>query len=453
MVFPENTTTKVVVEGKEILRTVPRQRLFPQFSKLGNYSITFQSFRDGPPIKIKNFAKSVYEKFPLVNEIQFVSNGKFKIKTNSLATANEIILNEGFRSLYKINVPYDLCEVKGVVPIGSEYSEKELFDYVEVKHKPEYGIIEYIDEMTILEVRRLSRRCPDSIDPKRRVDIDKVVLTFSGSILPSHVKIDGIVYPVSSYTEPVLQCYKCFRYKHTTKACNKTKLLCRNCSKSHPTNDKINSDCTSPEYCINCKGPHSSLNKSCPFFMKIKKANEEKSKKQQPKKSGFSSFFSHEAFPPLGIHKQKKKRITEQGPPSLTDPPPPKKYIFNTQDSEISDAESFTSVLYSSANETPITEPQDSIIDESQRPVETSNSVATISPEIILPLVRDSSMDSDTLSPLVGGESSPMVEQTKELSEPDFTGFESCNNQTQVSTESEFPLGQQNKFHPEFNNV
>lgn len=440
MVFPLSTATKLVVEGKEIYRYVPRQRFYPEFSKLDNYVVYFQSNRDGPKIKIRNLAKNIYEKFPLVSEIQFVNNGKFKIKTNSLSTANEIISNKEFQSLYKINVPFDLCEVKGVAPIPCEYSEEELFNFVGIKHKPEFGVIDYIDDMSVLEVRRLTKRSPSSSDPKNRIDIDKVVLTFSGSVLPSHVKIDGIVYPISSYTEPVLQCYKCFRFKHTTKACNTTKLLCRKCSKSHSSNDdKIHSNCNSSEFCTNCKGPHPPLSRNCPLFTKLKKANEEKSKKQQPKKTGFSSFFSHEAFPPLGTNKQKKKRFEDQGPPSITDPPPSKRSTSNTQNTELSDAssESFSSTTSTPGNQTTLIHTESQTISETNNPVD-----------------KESSQEILTLSPPDVPPSAVEEEESLELPEAPFTGFDGCNDfqvQTDNSTQNLFPLGQRNIFDPKFN--
>lgn len=189
MVFPENTK-KEVIDGKEVITFLPRKRLYPSFAN-NNVFIIFVQAKIGGSLKIRNFAKTIYSKFPLVNEIQFVNNSKLKILTDSLKTANDIISDENFRSIYNINVPFDLCEVKGVAALPLEYSEEELFNYVGIKHKPEFGIIEHIDHISILEVRRLSTR--SSNDPKIRVELNKAVLTFSGTVLPSHVKMDGIL--------------------------------------------------------------------------------------------------------------------------------------------------------------------------------------------------------------------------------------------------------------------
>lgn len=187
-----------------------------------------------------------------VDEIQFINKSKLKLITPSLETANKILESKEFNTLYKLNVPYDLCEVRGVVEIPHEYAESEIFQYLNIKHKIEYGHINHINDIKVVEVRRLSRR--NNNNPPTRVDIDKVVVTFNGTILPSHVELDGLVYPVKSYVEPVLQCYKCFRFRHSTKVCQKTQTLCRRCAKTHPTSDQeLPHGCDLPEYCVNCE--------------------------------------------------------------------------------------------------------------------------------------------------------------------------------------------------------
>lgn len=290
--------------------------------------------RDGPPIKFKGLAKKVLNKYPLVEEILFVNNNKLKVITKSLTTANNLIQDEEFCSFFKINVPFDLCEVRGVASIPVDYSEKEVYKYTNVKHKPEFCFIDHFNRMSIIEVKRNTRAVSNNDNTKSRVPVNSVVITFPGTILPSHVELDGLI---KSFVEPVLQCYKCFRFKHTTKACKKTRMLCRRCSKAH---DNLNTACSSPEVCINCKGPHSSLNKNCPHYVKIKKANDEKARQNQPKKA-FSSPFSLEAFPALGsrLRVGKKKPYThDDGPSSLNDPPPNKRFITDSKAENASDS-------------------------------------------------------------------------------------------------------------------
>lgn len=326
MVFPENATTQVVIDGKETIRIIPRPRMYPEFSSESIFYVFLQTKMYGSAMKFRGLAKKMLDKFPLVDEILSLNNSKLKIITKSLKTANTIIKDEELRSLYRVNVPFDLCEVKGVVGIPVDYSEKEIFDYTNIKHKAEFGFIEHLEKLSVLEVRRNMRTVTDKESgAKSRVDVNSVVITFPGTILPSHVELDGLVYPVKSFIEPVLQCYKCFKFKHTTKSCRKKNMLCRKCSKAH---ENITESCNSTEFCVNCKGQHSSLNKNCPHYIKIKKANDEKAKKGQPKKS-FSSPFTLDFFPPLGArkHSQKKKASPplEGGPSSLNDPPPNKR--------------------------------------------------------------------------------------------------------------------------------
>lgn len=74
---------------------------------------------------------------------------------------------------------------------------------------------------------------------------------------------------------------------------------------------------------------NSSLSRNCPQYTKIKKTNDEKAKKLQPKINGFANFFNPESFPPIGSRKQKNKKPPSQndGPPSLNGPPPLKRMI------------------------------------------------------------------------------------------------------------------------------
>lgn len=62
--------------------------------------------------------KIIYQKYPVLNSI------KLKIICNSLQTANKMLSDNDLNSLCKLNVPFDQCEVKGVAPITSDYSEK-----------------------------------------------------------------------------------------------------------------------------------------------------------------------------------------------------------------------------------------------------------------------------------------------------------------------------------------
>lgn len=337
MVFPENVEVKIDKEGKELTLVKPRQRFFPEFSENSCFHIYIQPFKEGPAIKIKNIGKKVYDKYPDIDEIQFINSNKLKIVSNSLQTANKILADKDLSSMYKLNIPFDQCEVKGVVPLTVDYNEKEIFENLIIKHKPEYGVINHLSKIQVLEVKRLTRMITIN-NERSRIPCDSVCVTFSGTVLPSHVSMDGIIYPIKSFREPVLQCFKCLRYRHTTKSCKKTNALCRRCSKKH---DNLNeSNCALQEFCLNCKGNHSPTNKKCPVFQKLKKLNDDKANKIQPKLNNFTGFFSFEAFPPLGTRKGTKKKSSSTlnqsstyGPLSLTDPPPVKK-MSRTENTE-----------------------------------------------------------------------------------------------------------------------
>lgn len=312
MVFPTSEFFDVMVNGKEEKRPRARIRQFPETSNLNFYNIFIQNYKGDPPLKIKKLAKMVYDLYPKVCEILFVNRNKLKIITEDLNTANLLLKDKQFIDAYRVSVNFDDVETKGVVGIpfedddGSSISEETIFNNCQIKHKPEFGFIPNIEEIKIVEVKRFIKFSKE----KQQTPLNRVMLTFTGKALPSHVLIDNIMFPVMSYKEPVLQCFKCFRYKHSTKACNKTQAVCRRCAKHHSVSaGNAPADCNDEPRCVNCRGNHASNDRSCPVFRTLKAKNDEKAAIYQPKAG---MFLPVEHFPPLGSRKPKNSTKTVQ---------------------------------------------------------------------------------------------------------------------------------------------
>lgn len=61
---------------------------------------------------------------------------------------------------------------------------------------------------------------------------------------------------------PIRMCYCCGEFGHTSKFCTREEK-CLVCAGSHSRNPK----CEAPFSCINCKGPHKTLDRRCPIYL------------------------------------------------------------------------------------------------------------------------------------------------------------------------------------------
>lgn len=78
----------------------------------------------------------------------------------------------------------------------------------------------------------------------------------------------GCRFQVWKNTFPVTQCSGCWKFGHFLKFCPVKKLLCPKCGGEHNNCEK------SDIKCLNCKGNHLVLDKTCPLFLKEKAIKE-----------------------------------------------------------------------------------------------------------------------------------------------------------------------------------
>lgn len=138
-----------------------------------------------------------------------------------------------------------------------------------------YGIIKGIDlgieEKEILEnitssceitfMKRLKRLDTDG----KWIDSETFKVIFKSDKLPQYVYGYGCRFKVDTFRFPVTQCSGCWKFGHQIKFCPNKNILCPKCGDKHD-------NCATVEYkCINCKGDHMALDKSCPIFLKEKK--------------------------------------------------------------------------------------------------------------------------------------------------------------------------------------
>ena len=256
---------------------VPRARKYVA-GTLPPYAVIIQS-RSNNPLPFVKLGKALYDQYATI-ETYFISRKKIKIITTDMSVANAIAADEKLNTDYSTFIPSELCEVKGVCPIPAEYQENEVFDHAFPKNMQIFGNVS--DNCVISEVKRFSRN--DPAKPGVRYNIDSILICFTGNVLPSHVSLDSVNYPVNPYREKILQCRKCWHFGHTERVCSRVQKLCNICGAVH--NDE--SECINEPKCINCKGNHSASSFLCPTFKKIKQTKNEKANSLKPKPISFT---------------------------------------------------------------------------------------------------------------------------------------------------------------------
>lgn len=157
---------------------------------------------------------------------------------------NKEIEDKGYRcqSTKELNLSYGVIK-----QIDLETEEKEISETLE-------------SEYEIISVRRLKRLS----DTGSWVNSETVRLCFKSPKLPSYVNIYGSRLTVEPYVFPVTQCSGCWKFGHQLRSCPRKEKVCPKCGGTHENCE------TNIFMCINCKGPHMALNKSCPVYIKEK---------------------------------------------------------------------------------------------------------------------------------------------------------------------------------------
>ncbi|KAF9416925.1 hypothetical protein HW555_005841 [Spodoptera exigua] len=224
----ENTNTNISVSDK-IIVCVTSNDILPK------------------PFGMAKLLKS--ENIEGILKIQYKNPYKISIQFEKRKDAENLMSCSKFQSLNyrcqfidEINLSYGL-----VKQIDLEIEEKEFLVSIEC-------------EKELVSVKRLKRQS----DSGEWIQSETMRICFKSSILPPYILIYGCRFKVEPYTFPVSQCSGCWRFGHLIKSCPTKKIMCPKCGGNH-------GNCETEVFkCINCKGPHMSLNKSCPIFIKEK---------------------------------------------------------------------------------------------------------------------------------------------------------------------------------------
>ena len=178
----------------------------------GPYTV-FVRKKDVPidPLKIQKF---VYKNYKSCSKAFCVNEQKLKFEFTDVNEANEIVYDLNLMD-YKVNVPADSVEVRGVINIIATVDIKNFCNSANGGFQNPN-----IPKVKILDAFRFT--APGTSNP-----INKVKITFEGTVLPDHIILDQhLIIRVRPYYPKPLFCEKCLAYNHTKLYCSKFQQKC-----------------------------------------------------------------------------------------------------------------------------------------------------------------------------------------------------------------------------------
>lgn len=113
----------------------------------------------------------------------------------------------------------------------------------------------------------------------KEIRTKNVILTFSGTSLPTAVKAAYLYLRVRPYIPNPRRCFRCQRFGHGSQSC-RGNPTCVKCGQS----EHDDAECTNTLNCVNCKGPHAAYSRACPEWKKEKDILTLKTKENIPYK-------------------------------------------------------------------------------------------------------------------------------------------------------------------------
>lgn len=293
MVYPEGPE---VTFSDGVKMNIRRPSYYNEEIKLNNYNVYI--IANSGNLNSVRVSKEIIKSYKDEVEIILLNKSKLQVSCKTAAVANKIIKKTLASKDLNFYIPQQKVEVKGRIYMPKDISEKSAFEGMIVKNR----ISTFAPLPTIVEVYRVPyfEKDPQSNEVKK-IDSDFMLVSFCGSHIPTHVLFENaLLIPVQAYFEPILQCKSCWFFGHSKRAC-RGKPKCVTCGLTH------SDECTTPSFCVNCKGNHCNNFKKCPEFLKRKELAKAKALKTVPsgiivsQASAPASFniFSQTSFPEI----------------------------------------------------------------------------------------------------------------------------------------------------------
>lgn len=241
-------------------RKINHIRNYPENSGNVSFAVFLESIKEEEKLGNKSpiYMNNIFSRYIKgVKQIKRINANKYAAIFDNAKNANALLNNTNFLKIHEMKayIPASIAESIGVIRfVPTDLSNKHLFNKL-------------VSSQEILGVRRFMKKTGEGILPLQTVSV-----TFAGNILPEYVTYELCALRVEPYIRPVIQCFKCLNFGHMSKFCKKM-TVCSICGQSHSYKECENID---NPFCVNCKGNHVALSKSCPIKMKKIEENKQK---------------------------------------------------------------------------------------------------------------------------------------------------------------------------------
>lgn len=185
-------------------------------------------------------------------DIKSIGINRVKVILKTYIAANKLVTCDSIKNNNLVAyIPRFFTQKKGVIKMVDTYfSEEYLKSAIQ-------------SDIEVVSVKRMERRVVNDRGESSFVPRQVIIVTFLGSNLPTDVQINLTNFPVEPYVHPVVQCFSCMRYGHTSKMCKGTRR-CRGCGGDHQSDE-----CDGELCCIYCNSKeHNATSRVCPEFKK-----------------------------------------------------------------------------------------------------------------------------------------------------------------------------------------
>ena len=208
------------------------------------------------------------DRFGKILRCDRLRDGSIEVEFASAADASKAVKATSFTfSVREGGHKRDVSIPISVTPHKTKNTTKGIVNCFDLKDVENEDIVDGLAFYGVVEARRiLSRRGGVS------VPTNNIVLTFSGTELPSHITVGYVRVKVRTFIPNPMRCFRCQRFGHTRTSC-RGKPTCSKCSST----DHIDDECGSHTLkCVNCgddQTPHASYDRSCPAYAREKEIN------------------------------------------------------------------------------------------------------------------------------------------------------------------------------------
>ena len=154
-----------------------------------------------------------------------------------------------------------------VAPHRTKNSIKGIIRCFDLRGVSDEEITEGLSSFGVTHARRIESRRGGVTSPT-----DSIVLTFSGTDLPSQVTVGYVRVNVRVYIPNPMRCFRCQRFGHTRTHC-RGRPTCSKCASKDHSEETCDADTL---WCVNCgegQTPHSSSDRSCPKYAEEREIN------------------------------------------------------------------------------------------------------------------------------------------------------------------------------------